>query len=668
MILAFLGLGNLFNPASWVGDFFTAIQKAVASVVNAIAGFVVNLVQTTTTPSSASFESIFTGSKGHPGLVPAMMLPAAALGAIVLLAGVIDAVIKGDTAGLARRALLGPIAAAAAIGLFVPLLTEALALVDWMCATFAASAGGLGAGLGHLATDTLVAVNQVPALAVVIGVIEILALMAIWVELAIRSVLVVLMGALFPLVVAGIFFPQTAKWVRRFVELLLAVVMSQLIITVVEVSGTTVLGQGGKYLPSAAAIPVGLATLLIGAFALPMAMRLAPHTIEAAGHFGRGGGHAASFGRGAVSEMRPDPLQRMSSGPSPADALPGGATPGSGAASGASSGAASGPALGLAVAKAAGASGAAAATAATSEGGGSGPGPGAPGPGGAARSGGGGGGSGGRNATARAAHQGFMAGGVAGAAGALAVAAFRNRSVGVQPQGRGGAQGDPGGSEGEATGPQPESAKGAPGGSEGSGSGAVSEVFAAWVAGVAGVDALPDAGSGFLAGDTPAAEGGAPAAPGAEGAAPPPGTPPGAGGSGTSPAEPPPGEPPAASLAGEDSLITGAPGANGAGLGAPGAQAPGLSPTSESEGLLPPVEAASSTAGAPEVRPPPGTPPGAPAPPPAAPAESAESADGPGEITEGRPRWVAPPPEPPAPESRGAAGEGLAGGGIEEEE
>jgi hypothetical protein len=143
----------------------------------------------------------------------------------------------------------------------------------------------------------------------------------IWIELAVRAALVYLLAAFIPLALAGLFWSATARWTRRLLEVLAAVILAQLVITVVMVLAAAALGgQADGLAAGIDQVAVGLALLFLGTLGLPMTLRLLPHVVEAS--------VAAGTGAAVATSMRRHSGQLLMAVPHPAARLAGGAISG----------------------------------------------------------------------------------------------------------------------------------------------------------------------------------------------------------------------------------------------------------------------------------------------------------------------------------------------------
>jgi hypothetical protein len=122
--------------------------------------------------------------------------------------------------------------------------------------------------------------------AVLLALLAALAALVLWLELAVRSALLLVATAFIPLGLAGLLWPATASWLRRLAEVVTAVAVSKLVIVVVLVLGAAALTASpvSASTPGADvdAVVSGVAFLAVATLGLPMALRLVPMATEAA--------------------------------------------------------------------------------------------------------------------------------------------------------------------------------------------------------------------------------------------------------------------------------------------------------------------------------------------------------------------------------------------------
>ncbi|MDP3713771.1 MAG: hypothetical protein Q8R60_14950 [Mycobacteriales bacterium] len=287
-----------------VGSLTEAIQRLISQAIHGFASSMFArlseaLLDTTAVPLGPSFDAPWRA-----------MLAVAALFALpILLAGVTTEVLAGRPAQALRRGvllplLIGPVllASRAVLGLLVALVQGACGL---MVEIGIGGEGGFAEGLDRMRQALGVAVGPADPLGVTSSLVVVLfgGLLAfiIWVELALRAAMLLLLAAFVPLALSGLFWSATARWTRRLLESLAAVLLAPLVITMVMVLAAATLtapvdgvAQGVNH------AAVALALLFLGTLGLPMTFRLVPLVVEAAVVAGAGATVASRARRGAT--------------------------------------------------------------------------------------------------------------------------------------------------------------------------------------------------------------------------------------------------------------------------------------------------------------------------------------------------------------------------------
>ncbi|MGH9070508.1 MAG: hypothetical protein ACRDX8_04930 [Acidimicrobiales bacterium] len=281
-----------------------AFGSAIAAGVRSIAGWVVNTfihaLTTTTTPHLVGgwFSQAWEGE----------VAVAIAFSAPFIIAGAVQSLVHGEPGEMGMRLIGGTAVVALVLGAGRELIQGMVVAVDGACtmllnigaggpahvAQVWGTVAGASAGVGMLATLSV-------GPAVIAGVVIILAGVAIWVELATRMAIIYLLVAFAPLSVVGLYWQWGARWARRLGEVLMAVIISQLVITTVFVIGTDALGSASSGGAGAqiGALATAIGMMLLGTIALPAALRLAPHVTEAASTpLGQAAGKIHAMGQG----------------------------------------------------------------------------------------------------------------------------------------------------------------------------------------------------------------------------------------------------------------------------------------------------------------------------------------------------------------------------------
>ena len=289
-----------------VGGLTGALGKLVSDGVHGFASYVFAqlskaLLATTAVPLGSSFDAPWR----------AMVAVAALFALPILLIGVTSEILAGRPGqalrrGIALPLLLAPVllASRAVLGLLVAVVQGACGLLVQLGL---GGTQGFAEGLDRIRRVLGVATG--PADPAGVGASLVVVLLAgllafvIWIELAVRAALVLMLAAFVPLALSGLFWAETARWTRRLLESLAAVLLAPLVITTVMVLATATLtdppGHTGGLAQGIDHAAIALALLFLGTLGLPLTFRLIPHVAEAAVVTGAGASVARSAKRGA---------------------------------------------------------------------------------------------------------------------------------------------------------------------------------------------------------------------------------------------------------------------------------------------------------------------------------------------------------------------------------
>jgi hypothetical protein len=262
----------------------------------------------------------------------AMIAVAGVLAIPILLAGVLTETLAGRPGTALRRGLLLPLLIGPVLLASRAVLALLLAVVNSACALVVqvgiGGPKGFAAALDHMGSTLGIAgaaASPLPGGSGAVGVLMVLVTaflcFVIWIELALRAAMVYLLAAFIPLALAGLFWSETSRWTRRLLEVLGAVILAQLVITVVMVLAVAAMaGHGDGLAGGIDQTAVGLALLFLGTLGLPMTFRLIPHVVEAS--------VAAGTGAAVANRMRSHGGQALAAIPHPATQLAGAAMTG----------------------------------------------------------------------------------------------------------------------------------------------------------------------------------------------------------------------------------------------------------------------------------------------------------------------------------------------------
>ena len=205
--------------------------------------------------------------------------------------GVGTAALRGDLTSVLKRGLGAPVLMAVGTAVAVPVTAGVLTLVNGCCGLLVDVAiggnQGFGQGLSHLSDFALSATvasggSGLPGLAAALIVaLAGLAALVIWFVLALRGALLYLEVLAIPLALCGLYWGGTAHWIKKLVDLIVATILSQLVITMLMVLAAADLNKSqlavnGSVSADMTTLFLAVAFLLLGSLALPMALGTFP--------------------------------------------------------------------------------------------------------------------------------------------------------------------------------------------------------------------------------------------------------------------------------------------------------------------------------------------------------------------------------------------------------
>ena len=254
------------NPISWVWDkatgllgdaagaalgwsFEKVIGGLVAWVLDGVAwavGAVFGFIDTSTSPTVTA--AWFVGDGAREGPYRVMLSVAAALLLLFVFAGLIQGVLAGDVAGMGRRIVLDlPLA----IGGMVSTVAITQLLIDLTDALSEGILSGFGTDIrsfmdGVATVGSLTGGVATALVVFLLGLFTLLAGLVIFIELVIRSALIYLVVGLCPLAFAALLWPVTRGVLRKTLELLCALIVSKVVISLALAIGAAALGGAGS--------------------------------------------------------------------------------------------------------------------------------------------------------------------------------------------------------------------------------------------------------------------------------------------------------------------------------------------------------------------------------------------------------------------------------------
>jgi hypothetical protein len=194
---------------------------------------------------------------------------------------VMASTIRRDPGGLGRAAR-GLVVAFIGAGVAIGATNVLLAAVDALSAGVVQAATGRSLpelGQAILTGSSISQASSNPAAIIIFAMAVLVAVAFVWAALTVRKILIVLSAVFAPLAFAGSLADITASWVRRWIEVTVALIVSKLILVIIFVVGLDMLvkgvGQAGSGGTQRATQAVsGLLVLAVAGFAPWLALKL----------------------------------------------------------------------------------------------------------------------------------------------------------------------------------------------------------------------------------------------------------------------------------------------------------------------------------------------------------------------------------------------------------
>ncbi len=267
-------LGISLNPLTWAKDLakdlgaalLGSVGKGASALVRALLGFI-------TSTSDPSFGGGWWSSAGI-ALFERVVAVTGSLLALAFMFSIISAVLSGDRSMLARAFVRLPVAVVQ-IALIVSVTGALVAASDQIAAEISR---GATTSLSRFVTlDMISAIAGSGIVGLVCGGLVILAALAVWAELLVRSALIYLAVLTAPLVFAAGVHPSASGLKRRYIEGALALISSKIVIALAFATGSAMLsglGRSPSFATAVGALLEALCVLSVAAFAPFILLRL----------------------------------------------------------------------------------------------------------------------------------------------------------------------------------------------------------------------------------------------------------------------------------------------------------------------------------------------------------------------------------------------------------
>ena len=209
--------------------------------------------------------------------------------------------LRRDGGGVGR-ALRGLVIATVGCAITLVSLNVLLAAVDQLCVGVVKTAtGGTIASLGTKIIGGAVFTTALasPATVLILSLVAIVAVAIVWFALVIRKMLIIITAIFAPIAFAGGVADFSRGWVRKWLEAMLALVFSKLILIIIFVIGLGVLGGLGSPIGASPLTMItqeitGLLILLVAGFSPWMALRLVHFTGDHVATMAQSASHASA--------------------------------------------------------------------------------------------------------------------------------------------------------------------------------------------------------------------------------------------------------------------------------------------------------------------------------------------------------------------------------------
>jgi len=285
-------------PLKAAGDeVMQGVTKWVADGAGWLVGQAGKLIDATTTPrlDSPWFSQQY----------QAMAALAAIFALPLLLLSVLQSVLRRDSSIVVRAAFVHLPAAFLLTAGAVAVVVMFLQLTDEMCGQVSSSVGSDAGAFFKDTTDALGKLGAATGQGAVGGLITAIGALFVWIELVLRSAAVYVTVLFLPFTFVAMVWPTTARWCRRLVELLFAVVFSKFVIVAIMALAAAGLGQSRSD-EAFQGVIAGAALMLLAAFSPLVLLRLIPFAEAAAHTNGRSGAGSQTLGpiAGPAATMR----------------------------------------------------------------------------------------------------------------------------------------------------------------------------------------------------------------------------------------------------------------------------------------------------------------------------------------------------------------------------
>jgi len=235
----FSALDNLLSSQvkSLAGSAFQAIAKYFSEAATKVCTWLWQEI--------GSATAVQLGGSGFDRLLEILMAVAVVVGMGLFLIQIIQSVLRRDMAGFGR-AIKGLLIAFLGGAVAISITNLLLAATDSLSnGIVQAATGGSMTALGNsiMGTTALSAIQN-PAALLILSLIVIVSAVVIWAALTVRKLLIILAAVFGPLAFAGALADISTGWVKKWIEGMIALIASKLILVTILITGFYTLVRG----------------------------------------------------------------------------------------------------------------------------------------------------------------------------------------------------------------------------------------------------------------------------------------------------------------------------------------------------------------------------------------------------------------------------------------
>ena len=280
---------HLYHSASCVTSPLDCLANATADAAGAAFRWLWRNIDTATSIDLVPLFHPF--AAGGQSLMDVTIQIAALLGLALFFLQIVVSALRAEPGGVGRaaRGLLTAYVGSIIAILSIPLLDAAITQVcDGIVKTVTGKdLSGFGNTLAAAMSLSGLAGSGLPIVLILVGFAVIVSAVIIWAAMMIRKMLIVVAAIFAPLAFCGVTADMTKNWMRKWVEVTLALLFSKLILVIIMTVGFMMMdgyGSHGGITNTLTNVCIGVLLLALGGFAPLMALKMVHFAGDGFGH------------------------------------------------------------------------------------------------------------------------------------------------------------------------------------------------------------------------------------------------------------------------------------------------------------------------------------------------------------------------------------------------